>query len=459
VTPGPLRRRGLAGIALTGTLAAALALLAPPEPASAAAPAQQACAAPGAGTAFGTATPAREDLDAAKLSAAVDELSLRMRLSVQVFRNDCLVAADRAEPVTGTVHNNLWSGTKSVVSMLTGIAAAEGKLRLDDPVGRYLPAGPGWGDAAHRAITVRQLLTQTSGLDQSILAEAGTTGTDPNLAREALAQPAEFPPGTKFQYSQLGPALLAYVVQRAVGQDLGTFAQKRLFTPIGIEKGSYFWLRDRSGLPYGYSNLFLTPGQFARLALLMSDGGRWNGRQVVPASYVAAVSRPQATNGCYGLLFWTNRGEPCTGADIPDAQTVRRHAIPSAPDDAYEMNGTGGQLAVMIPSLHLTVVTTGYFGSLSADPPVLLGASPDEMQYTFFRALMKALRDVRVPDPGPYPGDPVDLDVNPVNYADPAVLLRDIDSSPQCNVVFCDGTVPTAGLAENVRALPGLVPG
>jgi len=435
----------------------AMATLIPAGGAAAAPDQQKTCALPTSAAKFTKATAAQEDLDAAKLRSAVNQLSLRSRLSVRVFRNNCLVATNALAPVTDQVHNDLWSVTKSVISMLTGIAVHDGKLRLDDPIGKYLPKGVGWGDAAHRAITIRQLLTQTSGLDQAILSEAATLALDPSLPQEALAQPFTFKPGTKFQYFQLGPALLGYVVQRAVGKDLLDYAQQRLFTPIGIEPGSYFWLRDRSGLPYGYAHLFLTPPQLARLALLMSNDGAWRGHQVIPASYVQAVAKPTATNGCYGLLFWTNAGIPCTGADITDAQTLNRRAIPSAPTDAYEMNGTGGQLAIMIPSLHMTVVTTGYFGSLSLDPPVLLGAAPDEMQWTFFRGLMKAVKDAHVADPGPYRGDPIDLNIDPINYLDPAVLLRDVVTNPHCNLLVCNGTVPTKGLVQNLQSLPGLL--
>jgi hypothetical protein len=178
---------------------------------------------------------------------------------------------------------------------------------------------------------------------------------------------------------------------------------------------------------------------------------------VVPASYVKAVGKPTKTNGCYGLLFWSNGGKPCTGADIPHAQTLDRRAIPSAPTDAYEMNGTGGQLAIMIPSLKMTVVTTGYFGSISLDPPVLLGAAPDEMQWTFFRALMAAVEDAKVTDPGPYRGDPIDLDIDPTNYLNPAVLLRDILTNPECNLLVCNGSVPTQGLIQNAQSLSGLL--
>ncbi|MGN6473499.1 MAG: serine hydrolase domain-containing protein [Mycobacteriales bacterium] len=415
------------------------------------------CALPAAGQPFHTAVPAQEALDAAQLQRAVNGLSTDNRTSVQIFRNNCLVAGDPLNSLTAPAHNNLFSITKSVVSMLAGIAIGEGKLRMSAPIGRYLPHGAAWGDAAHRAITVHDLLTQTSGIAEAILAEASTTGSDPNLAQEALAQPIEHKPGTHFEYSQLGPALLAYVVQRAVGAKLSDFAQRVLFEPVGIAPGSWFWLEDRSGTPYGYSNLFLTPAELARLGLLMQNHGRWNGRQIVPAVYVAKVSVPNPSNGCYGLLFWTNRGRPCTGANIPAAQTVPHRAVPSAPHDMYQMNGTGGQLNLMVPSLHMTITTTGWFGDTYPDPSILLGATPGNMQYNFFRALMKALKDIHYRDPGPYAGDSVDLNANPLNYLDPRVVLRDIDANPTCNVVVCDGTVPTKGLVDAIQEAPAFL--
>lgn len=454
-----MSRSARLGIAVLGLLAISLPVAAAGANAgtSGRLAAMKHCTLPAAGRPFATATPAEEDLNATQLRQAVADLSRHNRTSVQVFRNNCLVAGDALNPLTGTNHNNLFSVTKSVVSMLAGIAVGEGKLDLSARIGRYLPHGSQWGDAAHRALTVDQLLTQTSGIAEAILAEAATTGSDPSLPQEALAQPIEHRPGTHFEYSQLGPALLAYVVQRAVGTDLATFAQHVLFTRVGITAGSWFWLEDRSGTPYGYSNLFLTPAQLARLGLLMQDGGRWNGRQVVPASYVASVSRPNPTNGCYGLLFWTNRGRPCTGANIPSAETVHHRAVPSAPVDMYQMNGTGGQLNLMMPGLHMTVTTTGWFGDTYPDPSILLGATPGNMQYDFFRALMKAVEGVDYRDPGPYRGGGLDLDINPLNYLDPRVVMRDMAANPKCNVVVCEGTVPTKGLIDAVRSAPALL--
>ena len=226
-----MRRSGRA--ALVGLLLVASLMVA--RPAEAATPEQ--CELPDAGKAFDEATPEEQNLDAKQLRRAVNQLGLRSRLSVRVFRNNCLVAQSAMTPIADHAANNLWSVTKSVTSLLTGIAIGDGKLALDDPIGEYLPTGPDWGTPKHRALTVRQLLTQSSGLDQAILAEAITLGLDPSQPRQALAQPFVHEPGTTFQYSQLNVSLLGFVVQQAVGEDLQAYAQRRLFGPIDPATG------------------------------------------------------------------------------------------------------------------------------------------------------------------------------------------------------------------------------
>lgn len=415
-------------------------------------PAAKQCALPGADGPV-SAAPEQEHLDPAAVRQAIDYASTHLRTSVQIFRNNCRVGASPLDPVTEQAPWNVWSSTKSVVSMLTGIAADRQKLELDDPIGKYLPAGPEWGDAAHRAITIRQLLTETAGLQQSILSEAATTGTDPNAAQEALAQPLTHRPGTHFEYSQRTPDLLAYVVQRAVGTDLQDFAQHALFDPIGIPRSSYFWLRDRSGNSYGYAHLFIPPDQFAKLGLLMQNNGAWNGHQVISPGYVHQVAQPTATNGCYGQLFWTNAGKPCTGANIPNAQTLDRNAIPSAPRDLYAMVGAFQQNNFVIPSLNMTVTWTGVLGDTAPNLSGIVSAAPADLYYNFFRILMRGVKDHHIPDPGPYTAPPLDLDINPLNYADPRVLLHDLAPNPQCNLLVCNDTIPTQGLAQNGQAI------
>ncbi|GAA1090584.1 serine hydrolase domain-containing protein [Pseudonocardia alni] len=446
-----------AGAALIGFTVAGHAQAAPsaePERASA-------CALPASGNGFERATPESQQLDPEAVREAVAYAATHLRTTVKIFRNNCLVADGPLDRATEQVPWNVWSSTKSVTSMLTGIAADQGRLALDDPIGRYLPTGPGWGDAEHRAITVRDLLTQTSGLQQAVLAEAGTTGLDPDVAREALAQPLTHEPGTHFAYSQRPVDLLAHVVQRAVGEDLQEFAQRDLFGPIGIAPTDYAWLRDRSGNTYGYAHLFITPAQYAKLGLLMQNDGTWNGRRVLSSDYVREVGRPTRTNGCYGLLFWTNAGAPCTGADVPSAVTVPRTMIPSAPDDLYAMVGFLQQNNFVIPSLGMTVSWTGVLGDTTPELSGLISATPgaSDLYYNFFRILMRGVQDRHIPDPGPFVGPPQQFDVDPLAAVKPEVLLTDLVPGTSCNVVVCGGTVPTAGSVENGRSVLGSVVG
>ncbi|HEY1829433.1 MAG TPA: serine hydrolase [Acidimicrobiales bacterium] len=396
------------------------------------------CSLPASGTTFAKATPQSEDLSPTAVNEALLYAETHLRISVQIFRNNCLVATSLLNPVTANVPWEIFSSTKSVVSILTGIAYDQHKLALDDPIGKYLPIGSGWGNAAHRAITIRELLTETGGLTESILAEFASVGTDPNIAQEALALPISHAPGTHFEYSQRDVDLLAYVVQRAVGEPLQSFAQQYLFGPIGIARSSYIWLTDRSGNTYGYANLFIPPTQFAKLGLLMQNDGVWRGTRILSSAYIQQAVADDPTNPCYGFLFWHNGGSSCTGANIPAAETVAGPLIGSAPSDLFAMVGALQQNNFMIPSLHMTVTWTGTLGDTAPNLSGILSAGPtSDLYYNFFELLMRGVLDQHIPDPGPYKTPPLDLDVDPFNYLSPFVLLSDYFPNTTCNIVYC----------------------
>lgn len=451
--------RGVGAAAIAAGVVGLGALAAPPARAgetTAGAASAGRCALPAQGASPERAAPAAEGFDRAKLAAAMRFAETRLRTSVQVYRDNCLVASDPVNALTGNLPWNVWSSTKSVVSMLAGIAAGQGRLDLDAPIGRYLPAG--LGDAAHRAITVRDLLTQSSGLRQSVLSEAspGFGAADTNVVEQALALPVDYKPGTYFQYSQDGPDLLAYVIQRAVGEDIQAYAQQHLFGPVGIRPGDYFWLRDRSGNTYGFANLYLPPADFARLGLLMENDGAWNGRQIIDPGYVAAVHEPTATNACYGLLFWSNHS-PCTGPSLPSRRTFDVKPLAGLTSQAYAMVGFLQQNNFIDPALHLVVTWTGTFGDASMDPQTLLSASPDsELYHDFLRLLSQAFTAPRLPDPGPY-RTMFNLGVAPMQFADPSVALGAAGLGPDapkgCNALYCDGTIPVTGTAQNAESV------
>ncbi|WP_330251100.1 beta-lactamase family protein [Nocardia sp. NBC_00565] len=371
------------------------------------------------------AAPEQVGLDSGLLAQALAFASERNRLNVQVFRDNCLVGEGPTDEQTGNVAWNIWSATKSVVSVLAGMAWDQGKLDLEAPIAQYLP--PGLGDEQHRSITVENLLTETSGMKVGVLTE-GVTGViplDPNSAVQALGVPLDNPPGAVFSYSQRNVDLLAYVIELAIGEPLQQFAQRELFDPLGIERGDYYWARDRAGHTYGYAHLMIPPNDFAKLGLLVSNNGRWGAQQIVSATYLHKARQPSPANHCYGYLFWLGPG--C--AETPDFLS----------EDVYSMAGLGMQNVFIVPSLNLTVVWTGVFGNVSSQGVSGIVQNTAELPWEFFRRLFAAFEDHPVPDPGPYVEPPLRLD--PSRFVDTNILLAvfgiGLSAYPGCNVFSC----------------------
>ncbi|MFI9505740.1 serine hydrolase domain-containing protein [Nocardia sp. NPDC052566] len=371
------------------------------------------------------AAPEQVGLNAQRLEEALRFAAGRNRFNVQVFRHNCLVGEGPTNEVTGDVAWNIWSATKSVVSVLAGIAWDQGKLDLEAPIDRYLP--PGLGDAEHRSITVANLLTESSGMKVGVLTE-GVTGViplDPDSAVQALGVPLDNPPGAAFSYSQRNVDLLTYVMELAVGEPLQQFAQRELFDPLGIERGDYYWARDRAGHTYGYAHLMIPPNDFAKLGLLVSNNGRWGAQQLVSEQYLWKARQPSPANQCYGYLFWLGPG--C-------AETAKY-----LPADTYSMSGLGMQNVFIVPSLDLTVMWTGVFGNVSSQGVSGIVQNQSELPHEFFRRLLAAFEDNTFPDPGPYVEPPLTLD--PSRFVDTNFLLAVFGVGPYaypgCNVFAC----------------------
>lgn len=225
------------------------------------------------------------------------------------------------------IRRNQYSATKSFTSAAVGIAAGEGLLRLDerltDAFADDLP--PHVSENLARA-TVRDLLTMCLGQDSGFL----MGGQRPFLrerdwVRYSLAQPFPHAPGTKFQYNNVGPYLAGVLVQRRAGCTLDKYLTPRLFEPLGITAPT--WETDPLGYSFGAGGLFLCVSELRRFGELLLAGGKWNGRQLLPAEYVAEASAKQVENGAegYGYLFW--RGA----------------------HNSFRADGKYGQLAIVLP--------------------------------------------------------------------------------------------------------------
>ena len=304
-----------------------------------------------------TAAPESRGLDERAVADALDAGAALPSLRALLCARDGVLVAERyygGADANGVRPIN--SATKSVCSMLVGLALRDGTLKsLDETVAQLLPeAIADAPDSPAASITLRQILSGRTGLAHDPMRYRELITARP-LVRYALTRPAEpvDPPG--WSYNDAMVALVAPILARAQGADLATLAARQLFAPLGIER--FDWERDRDGHPLAPGGLALRPRDLLKLATLMADGGRWNGTPVLPEAWVADSLAPK------GPATW--RAAPM--ADIGYGYlwfTGRLHGQRVAWAWGY-----GAQYALLAPDLKLVVVT-----SATAPPPAALPA-------------------------------------------------------------------------------------
>jgi CubicO group peptidase (beta-lactamase class C family) len=202
----------------------------------------------------------------------------------------------------------VYSVTKSVLSILVGIAIDKGLLRLDQKLPELVAeAAEGTIDPRAADITLRDLLTMSSGFAPDETVEVPGVW-DPSVWM--IRHIVKYPPGTHFYYDNHGPNLIAIILRRAVGGNIAEFAKNELFVPLQIDR--YQWAVDGDGNLPGYSGLLLTGRDMAKIGLLYLQQGRWRQRQVVSEAYVLDSTRKHSdggepANAGYGYLWWTKQ--------------------------------------------------------------------------------------------------------------------------------------------------------
>ena len=225
----------------------------------------------------------------------------------------------------GTLHD-IRSVTKSVVSLLFGIAVAEGAIKnLDAPVLDYFPEYQDLRTPERLKIRLRDLLSMTSGFawDERTYPYSDRRNSEiamaisPDPYRYVLSQKIEATPGTRWTYSGGDVELIGAILKRATGMDLSTYAQHRLFAPLSISQ--FEWSKNNSpkqgAVEAAASGLRLTPRDMAKIGLLVLNGGRYEGKQVVPEAWVKEATarhaqvEPDPECGMrYGYFFWLGPG-------------------------------------------------------------------------------------------------------------------------------------------------------
>src|SRR5262245_59660966 len=274
--------------------------------------------------------------------------------------------------------HDLRSISKSVTSLLVGIALSEGKFPpLDSSVFDAFPDYADLKTPDKARITFRHLLTMSAGL----VWEEDLPWKDPRnneagmiLAadpfRYIFSQPVAHPPGTVYAYSGGGTSLLGEALIRATGLPLRDYAREKLFLPI--DAPDFEWLDAGVSNRLGaFGSLRMRPRDAAKLGRLLLSDGQWNGRQVVPAGWAAESTKPRI-NGAglffYGYQWWLGRSFR-NGGELTWTAGV----------------GLGGQRLYVVPALDLVVMINAghYSGPLQSVIPAAI----------FNRVVLPAVKD------------------------------------------------------------------
>lgn len=291
--------------------------------------------------------PEEQGVDSAKLAEGL--LTIRQQNinihSLMVVRNGITVLDAYFYPYDGSTVHDIASDTKSVMTTLIGIAVDQGKLSLDDTMLSFFPERTITNrDALKESITVRHLVSMSSGLDctkeggEPTLAEMHNA---PDWVQFVLDRKVVWEPGTYFVYCSPAIHLLSPILQQATGMSASDFARQYLFEPLSIY--DFIWPTDPQGYSTGSGDLKLHPHDLAKLGYLWLNQGVWEGKQIISREWVENSVKPlleTREGGYYGYGWWV--------------ETSETDALP-----LYRADGRGGQYVVVVPSLNLVVTTTG----------------------------------------------------------------------------------------------------
>ena len=253
---------------------------------------------------------------------------------IMFLRHGKVIAECGFEPYDMEMWHASYSMCKSIVGMAIGILVDEGKLSVEDKLSDIFSAGFSPFGFFRRPVTVRNLLTMTSGVDFS---EAGAiSGND--WRKGYLEASFKTDPGKEFDYNSMNSYMLSAIVTEKTGKSLYEFVKERIFEPMGIWRT--YWECCPQSITKGGWGLFMRAEDMAKLGQLYLQFGQWDGKQLVPREWVKESTSWQIATGKddnkhYGYQIWINDDRP----------------------GSFAYNGMMGQNVFIYPDIDMVVVT------------------------------------------------------------------------------------------------------
>jgi len=267
-------------------------------------------------------------------------------LSVLMMRGDKVIFEEYQNGHSADTPWILASGTKSFSGVMLAAAIEDKLIKGFD--GKVSDTITEWKNDKQKAgITIRQLLSLTSGID------AGQIGCVPAYA-DAVNSPVAYPAGTHFQYGPIPFQIFGELMTRKLkpkNEGVLDYLKRRILNPIGLNVA--FWRTD-NGEPLLPQGAGLTAREWIKFGIFLKNGGKWNGKQIVKKKLLDELITGTKANPAYGITFWLNyEGQGPAGAD------TRRTGLSEEVKDIYMAAGAANQRLYIIPSQDLVIVRQG----------------------------------------------------------------------------------------------------
>lgn len=229
--------------------------------------------------------------------------------------------------------HSMYSLSKSFTSTAIGLAVDEGLLTVDDAVLKFFPDDiPVTPSENLKAMCVRHLLSMNTGHKEDTTRHVFGSD-DKNWPRAFLSLPVDLEPGTWFVYNTGATYMLSAIITKLTGMSLLDYLRPRLFVPLGIENPT--WETDPAGIALGGTGLHITAEDIARFGQLYLQGGEWDGRRLVPETWIVEATSVHSDNSNTG----TN----------PDWSAGYGYQFWRCRHNAYRGDGAFGQFCIVMP--------------------------------------------------------------------------------------------------------------
>ena len=233
--------------------------------------------------------------------------------AIMVLHKNKIVLEEYYNSNTINSHFNLFSATKSIVSLGVGILQDRNLLSINDKIKKYLPFLP-----LKDQTTIKDILEMSSGYGEPlILSSMFDMGLDYfayNLTERLIKYKVSYNPGEYYIYKNLNTQILGLLIEKISGQKLNEFIYENIYKYIGKEKAE--WSTDRVGNIKAFCCLFITTEDFLRFGKLINDKGKFGDKSIISEDYLNQMFTPNnkivvkdtgRINDFYGLQAWTTK--------------------------------------------------------------------------------------------------------------------------------------------------------